>query len=41
MQDNLQFLCDLPLYDTDQPYELYGFPEQQSDTRTNCRFEVK
>ncbi len=41
MKDRLQFLCNLPLYQDEQPFELYGFPEQQSDTRTNCKFESK
>lgn len=41
MKDNLQFLCDLSVYQDEQPFELYGFPEQQSDTRTNCKFESR
>ena len=41
MKDNLTFLCNLPIYQDEQPFELYGFPEQQSDTRTNCQFEAK
>ncbi|KAI0182242.1 hypothetical protein EV127DRAFT_493346 [Xylaria flabelliformis] len=41
MIDHLQYLCDLPIYREEQPYELYGFPEIQSKTRTNCDFETK
>ena len=41
MKDSLQFLCNLPIYQEEQPFELYGFPKQQSDTRTNCKFESK
>ncbi|KAF9769846.1 hypothetical protein IL306_012659 [Fusarium sp. DS 682] len=41
MKDNLQFLCNLPIYKHEQPFELYGFPEQQCDVRTNCKFESK
>lgn len=41
MHDTLQFLCELPVYKEEQPYELYGFPEQQSEKRTNCIFEAK
>ncbi|KAF2181560.1 hypothetical protein K469DRAFT_692027 [Zopfia rhizophila CBS 207.26] len=41
MLDNLQYLCDLPVYKSEQPYELYGFPEKQSTTHTNCEFESK
>ena len=35
----LNFLSDLPIYKTEQPYELYGFPEQTSELQTNCRFD--
>lgn len=41
MQDLLQFLQDLPIYKHEQPYDLYGYPEQQSETQTNCEFENK
>lgn len=41
MRDVLQFLADLPLYQLEQPYELYGFPDKESQKRTNCKFESK
>ena len=41
MRDNLQFLCDLPIYKDEQPYELYGFPEKESDKQTNCNMETR
>ncbi|KAF2810716.1 uncharacterized protein BDZ99DRAFT_462061 [Mytilinidion resinicola] len=41
MQDVLKFLCKLPLYESVQPYDLYGYPEQQAETQSNCQFEAK
>jgi len=41
MQNFLQFLQDLPVYKREQPFDLYGYPEQQADTQTNCQFETK
>ncbi|GAW19497.1 hypothetical protein ANO14919_089840 [Xylariales sp. No.14919] len=41
MKNHLQYLCDIPVYQEEQPYELYGFPESQSRTSTDCKFETK
>jgi hypothetical protein len=41
MQDSLQFIRELPLYQREQPYELYGYPEEQFESQTNCKFETK
>lgn len=41
MQERLRFLCDLPEYSIEQPFDLYGYPEQSSETQTNCKFEDK
>ncbi|KAL2131081.1 hypothetical protein VTI74DRAFT_5577 [Chaetomium olivicolor] len=41
MKDNLRFLCELPIYQEEQPYQLFGFPEQDSIACENCEFEAK
>lgn len=41
MKDNIQFLRELPLYQEEQPYQLYGFPDQNPLARENCEFEAK
>ncbi|KAK3364322.1 hypothetical protein B0T25DRAFT_61125 [Lasiosphaeria hispida] len=40
MKDNIQFLRELPIYQEEQPYQLYGFPNQDSLARENCEFEA-
>jgi hypothetical protein len=37
MLANLKFLADLPLYDEEKPYTLYGFPDNVKPI-TNCEF---
>ncbi|KAK0615088.1 hypothetical protein B0T17DRAFT_510897 [Bombardia bombarda] len=41
MKDNLKFLLDLPIYQEEQPYELFGFPSEASIDDENCEFETK
>ncbi|KAK0726507.1 hypothetical protein B0T21DRAFT_413836 [Apiosordaria backusii] len=38
MRATLRFLADLPVYDEEQPYTLYGFPEDVGP-KTNCVYE--
>lgn len=41
MKDNLQFLSELPIYQQEQPYQLFGFANQDSIASENCEFEAK
>lgn len=36
----LKFLKQLPLYETVQPYKLYGFPELSASQKSNCVYEA-
>ncbi|KAI8632562.1 hypothetical protein F5Y19DRAFT_421704 [Xylariaceae sp. FL1651] len=39
MLATLEFLADLPLYDSEKPFVLYGFPDH-IQPKTNCQYEV-
>jgi hypothetical protein len=39
MQASLKYLADLPLYDEEKPYTLYGFPDEVTP-KTNCEFTI-
>jgi hypothetical protein len=39
MQTTVKFLRELPKYEVEQPYELYGYPMRESEKITNCEFE--
>ena len=41
MFTKLRFLSDLPLYDAEQPYEMFCHPTPSSAKVTNCEFTVK
>jgi hypothetical protein len=41
MYAKIGFLVDLPLYEEEQPYELYGFPTKSSEVQSNCVLEDK
>ncbi|KAK0721255.1 hypothetical protein B0T21DRAFT_373274 [Apiosordaria backusii] len=42
MKDSLKFLCELPIYQKEQPYQLVGYPDQEATSKgENCVFEVK
>jgi hypothetical protein len=40
MHATLKFLADLPLYDEEKPYTLYGFPDDVQP-KSNCEFAVR
>lgn len=39
MQTTVEILGELPKYEQQQPYELYGYPIRESEKMTNCEFE--
>jgi hypothetical protein len=39
MLATLKYLADIPLYQEEKPYTLYGFPNDVSPT-TNCVFDI-
>lgn len=39
MLTTVKFLKELPKYEQEQPYELYGFPVREAGRITNCEFE--
>lgn len=42
MRDSLKFLCELPIYQEEQPYQLVGYPDQEATPQgENCVFEAK
>ncbi|KAK4664161.1 uncharacterized protein QC763_0083050 [Podospora pseudopauciseta] len=42
MRDSLKFLCELPIYQEEQPYQLVGYADQEATPQgENCVFEAK
>lgn len=41
MTATLAFLRDLPLYQEEQPFEIYGYPDLPRSASSNCQFESR
>ncbi|KAK7420404.1 hypothetical protein QQX98_002827 [Neonectria punicea] len=40
MISGMKFLADLPVYDTEKPYVLIGFPDAPKEAQSNCIFDT-